>query len=557
MSNRALIEKQGLAASRPVVGRLGRKRLARHGVPVSVLVLLFAALYGAFELLRFYTFQSSAYDLVIFDEAVRSYAHFQPGIAIIKGLHNGFGPHFPELGDHWSPILAALAPLYWIYGAPQTLLIVQGVLFALAIPPLWLFTRRALGGGSRAAAAAYLVTIAYALSWPIASAMAFDFHEVAFVPLLTAVALQRLQVGQVRTALLALGALLLVKEDMGLLVAGVGCYLTVSRPRLNRQRQLGLGLIAAGIAATIVSIYVLIPAAGGRADYYWAYDALGHNPPQLAWHLIAHPLGSLRELVTPRAKLDTMLWLVGALCFLPLLSPISLAAVPLLLERMLASSFPNWWGTSYQYNAFVVMIFVCAAVDGAARLGRWASLARDRCAARHAESGSAESSDSEVATRPGPAARRRPGQAESQLSSNIAFGAAEVMLVLAVLLVPKFGFSAAFQPTFYHRNAQILAAAAAVAMVPAGVVVEATDQVGPQLSARDTVLLWDGDGHTPPLAASWVIANVSQRQDSFNTIGEQRQRVTLLRRSGYKIVFERDGYMVLHRSGLPAGHEKF
>ncbi len=154
-------------------------------------------------------------------------------------------------------------------------------------------------------------------------------------------------------------------------------------------------------------------------------------------------------------------------------------------------------------------------------------------------------------------AGRRPGQAESRLSSNIAFGAAEVVLVLAVLLVPKFGFSAAFQPTFYHRNAQIQAAAAAVALVPAGVLVEATDQVGPQLSARDTVWLWDGDGHTPPLAASWVIANVSQRQDSFNTIGEQRQRVTLLRRSGYKIVFERDGYMVLHRGGLPAGHEKF
>ena len=65
-----------------------------------------------------------------------------------------------------------------------------------------------------------------------------------------------------------------------------------------------------------------------------------------------------------------MLWLLGAFCFLPLLSPIALAAVPLLLERMLANVFPNWWVTSYQYNAYLVIILACAAVDGAARLDR-------------------------------------------------------------------------------------------------------------------------------------------------------------------------------------------
>ena len=80
-------------------------------------------------------FRESSYDLVIFDQAIRSYSHFHLGISIIKGVHNGFGPHFSVLGDHFSPILATLAPLYWIYDGPQTLLIAQAVLFALAIPP--------------------------------------------------------------------------------------------------------------------------------------------------------------------------------------------------------------------------------------------------------------------------------------------------------------------------------------------------------------------------------------------------------------------------------------
>src|SRR5215475_10169027 len=112
-----------------------------HPVAVGILTVLTAAAYSAISLARYYTFHTGSYDLVIFDQAVRSYAHFQPGISIIKGVHNGFGPHFSVLGDHWSPILASLAPLYWIHNGPQTLLVAQAVLFALAIPPLWLFTQ--------------------------------------------------------------------------------------------------------------------------------------------------------------------------------------------------------------------------------------------------------------------------------------------------------------------------------------------------------------------------------------------------------------------------------
>ena len=59
-------------------------------------------------------------------------------------------------------------------------------------------------------AAAYLVSASYALSWPIASAVSFDFHEAAFAPVLMAVALERIQAGRLRTALIALAALLLM-----------------------------------------------------------------------------------------------------------------------------------------------------------------------------------------------------------------------------------------------------------------------------------------------------------------------------------------------------------
>ena len=519
--------------------------LTGHRVAVGALTALVAAAYSGFALVRYNTFQTSSYDLVIFDQAVRSYAHFMPGISIIKGVHNGFGPHFSVLGDHFSPIIAVLAPLYWIYDSPQTLLVAQAVLFALATPSLWVFTRRAFGGGQKATVAAYLVAAAYALSWPIASALAFDFHEVAFVPVLTAVALERLQAGRLRSALIALAALLLVKEDMGLFVAGIGLYLAVSRPVVGRQRLVAAALIVGGLLAAFVAIYVLIPAFGGRSGYYWAYTDLGPNLTQAAGHLVTHPLSSLRLLVTPRVKLETMLWLVGAFCFLPLLSPISLAVVPLLIERMLGNVFPAWWVTSLQYNAYLVVILLCAAVDGGARLDRWL-LARRHVAA---ELENAPDAAGVAASDPQDEPSAAPRRAVAPAPWTVALACAAALCAAALVLVPRFAFGLALHPSFYHRDAQESAAAAADAVIPAGVTVQAVDNLGPQLSARDTVLLWDGDGATPPLGAPWVVANVRKRQFTFASVREQKLRVALLERSGYQVVFARGGYIVLHRPG--------
>src|SRR5262249_59685693 len=85
------------AGAPPAAGQGGAERAREYRTlraGVWVLVALTAAAYSVFALERYYAFRDGSYDLVIFDQAVRSYAHFQPGISIIKGVHNGFGPQF-------------------------------------------------------------------------------------------------------------------------------------------------------------------------------------------------------------------------------------------------------------------------------------------------------------------------------------------------------------------------------------------------------------------------------------------------------------------------------
>jgi uncharacterized membrane protein len=470
---------------------------------IAALTSAAALLYCLQALLDYRRFLTSTFDLVIFDQGVRGYSHFHAPASIARGVADGQNAHFSLLADHWSPILALLAPLYWIHGSPATLLVAQAVLFALAIPFLWAYTYRRL----QSQAAAYLVGGAYALSLPIMAAVVFDFHEVAFVPLLTAIMVERFEAGKHWHGVLAAVALLFVKEDMGLLVAGFGVYLLLTRrPGTNRpgtnRHWIGAGFVVGGLAATWIATRLLIPAFGGSADFYWAYSQFGSSLGSAGLNIVSHPLHALRVFFTPWVKTRTMIGLLAPFAFFPLASPMLLAALPLLAERMLASGYPLWWQAKFQYDAFLVMILCCAAVDGAARLEqRWG----------------------------------RPWR----------FGTvwAAAICVAALVYVPSSPFGDLLHPKFYMVNPRMRAAAAAIAHVPSGVEVEAANNIGPRLSARDTVLLLDGT----PRWAPWVVADTIGLDFPFCTPHQQAQLVTWLLAHGYTEVFADDGYVVLHR----------
>ncbi|HWB36445.1 MAG TPA: hypothetical protein VHA75_10525, partial [Rugosimonospora sp.] len=57
------------------------------------------------------------------------------------------------------------------------------------------------------------------------------------------------------------------------------------------------------------------------------------------------------------------------------------------------------------------------------------------------------------------------------------------------------------------------------------------------------VLLWD----ERPRGAPWVVACVGRLEFPFGSVAEQRRRVAGLEAAGYRQVFRRDGYIVLHR----------
>lgn len=479
-----------------------RRRAGHHVVGVAAITVAATGIYTLLGLVRFYLYRATSLDLTLFDQTIRGFAAFGAPTSPLRGVDLGVGTDFVQLGEHFSPILAVLAPFYWLHDGPETLVVAQAVLFALAVPPIWVFTRRVLG-----TAPAYLVAVAYALSWPVAQSVNFDFHEVAFAPVLTALIIERFHAGRRVAAAVAAVAFLMVKEDAGLMVAGFGCCLLVTRGR----RLDGLGYLGLGILYTGLARGVLIPAVGGDPALYWAYDELGGDVPEVLATALSDPLRVLKMLVSPQVKIDTWALLLWPALLTCLFSPLTLMALPQILERML-SDRAIWWGVDFHHSAFTVAVLLCAGVDGASRLLRWVRRAW-----------------------PDPRA------------GGLAWAAG--VCVVAFTLVPRFPFDQLIRPEFYETHPDVVAAGQAVRTVPSGVAVEAVNHVGPHLSARTTVLLWND---RPPVA-QWIVADTARGAYPWASVDRQRERVEELKAMGYEVVFDREGYVVLHRADPPPG----
>lgn len=323
--------------------------------PITLLSLALFAVYSVYALARQATYLTAGYDLGIFDQAVREYAHFHAPIVTLKGAgYNIFA-------DHFHPIIALAAPLYWVFDSPATLLVVQSGLIAASVPFVYAFARRRMGSG-----AALAIAAVYGTGWALQAMVDFDFHEVAWgVPILAAT-IDALDRRDDRALLISAGLLMLVREDMGVIVVVIGLLRLLHRPR-----RTALWLVGTGAVGYFLVTALVIPAFAPNGQFaYWTFDALGQDLPHALVNIVAHPLRTVRLFVTPSIKAETLGFFLVPLALLPLRSRYALIAFPLLAERFF-NSRDHVWTTHFHYNALPWVVLVLAMIDGGGRLRIW------------------------------------------------------------------------------------------------------------------------------------------------------------------------------------------
>ncbi|WP_405063984.1 DUF2079 domain-containing protein [Kribbella sp. NBC_01505] len=303
--------------------------------PAAVLASGFAIVNTWFVLMQHRSFRTGAFDLGIFDQAVHSYAHGHLPVSTIRD------PNLVLLGDHFHPILMLLAPFHRLFPTAETLLVAQALFFAVSVFPIARLASTTLGNRI-----GLVIGACYGLSWGLLNAITFDFHEVAFAVPLLAFALTEFLHGHPGRAVAIAAPLVLVKEDLGLTLAVLG-FLIALRPE---TRRLGVWTAIGGTAASLLSVFVIIPAFSA----YGTYRYLGTSG------LMAGDLFSWDKL-----------WLVALLLlptlFIALRSPIVLLLLPTLAWR-LGSTYVLYWIPTFHYDAVLMPIVFCALIHGLALL---------------------------------------------------------------------------------------------------------------------------------------------------------------------------------------------
>ncbi|MGW2330845.1 DUF2079 domain-containing protein [Streptomyces sp. NPDC001700] len=341
----------GTTAEGATAAATGRERLRARAValrrprldPYWLALGLFAA-FATLSVCRYRRMATMSWDLGIFEQAIRAYAHFQAPIADLKG------PGANILGDHFSPITALLAPLYRIFPSPVTLLVAQAALFALSAVPVTRTAARLLGRARGLAIGA-----AYGLAWGLQRAVDFDFHEICFAVPLIAFSLEAVILRRWYAAMLWAAPLVFVKEDMGATVAAIGVVIAIRalRERVPGIAPLAVALMGFGVLVSALALGVIIPGFNGAGSYdYW--DKVGS--------------GGSDATIPVLTALRTLLWvLLPTTGLLALRSPLLLAALPTLGWRFVSHD-EHYWGTDWHYSAVLMPVVFLALVDALDRI---------------------------------------------------------------------------------------------------------------------------------------------------------------------------------------------
>ena len=426
------------------------------GRVVAASATAFAAVFGTIAVLRHRAFESGRFDLGNMTQAVWSTANGD-----VLSVTDVQGEQISRLGSHFDPILAALAPLWWLWPSPELLLVVQALAVAAGAIPLFLLARRHVT--ERAAAA---VAVAYLLFPPVQWLTASDFHPVALATPLLLGAWAFLDARRLWPFALCAAAALATKEHVGLAVAGMGAWYGLAHR--DYRRGAAIAAVAGGVAliAALVVVPHLTPA--GSSAFESRYD----DPA-----LDGRDAGYVIRLLLP-------------LALLPLAAPLALlAALPELGLNVLSTTVTQ---TSLRthYAATIAPALLVATVFAVRRLG----------------------------------ARAAYGALGAALAGTVALGPAGRVETTA--------------------DAHDAALRRAVALVPDGAPVSATNALGAHLSARERIFSF-------PVVreATWVAVDTT-RLTYLDSLRPDRARPALarLRRDpAWRVVFAEDGVLVLRR----------
>lgn len=307
-------------------------RLARN------VAIAFFVLSLIFTLHRYYSFYAS-FDQGIFNQVFWNGIHgrfFQSSLSSSLStnvVHSSEVPtvYYHRLGQHFTPALLLWLPIYALFPSPATLTFLQVSFVTAAGLILYALARHYLEPPLAA-----MITVSFYAANAVIGPTLSNFHDISQIPLFVFGLLLAMEKRSWWLFWLLAILTLIVREDAGVVLFGVGFYLILSR----RYPQIGLAVCSLSLAYMIVLTNLVMPLFSQDISRRFMIERFGHfvddqeaSTLEIIWAIVSHPWRFVVYLVSPVGmKIKYLLghWLPLAL--IPAISPAAwtIAGFPLL-----------------------------------------------------------------------------------------------------------------------------------------------------------------------------------------------------------------------------------
>jgi len=340
-------------------------RWRRH-LPLAIALALgaaFAVVMSVYAINNFHALKTRTWDLAIYVNVLFQSSHGNPmGCSIMKGgYHNS---------AHFDPILLFFSLFYRLYPKAEYLLVAQSVWCALGVLPAYLLGKHHL----RSSLAGIAMAAVWVLNPALQGADLLDFHSLTLVATPLLFALYFLEVGRIKSFLVTLPILLMVREDVSIMMSLVGLALIVAKEK--RNVRLGVLTIAVSLAYVVTAKIVFMNASGvfndGEGSYGYAYYfsfmiPKGRGFADYVITILTNPIHVILNALTME-KIDFIFKMLMPLLFLPLAAPRWRILLIYGVVSILFSSREFMYTIHYQYPMPVLPVLVALTPSAIERL---------------------------------------------------------------------------------------------------------------------------------------------------------------------------------------------
>lgn len=316
---------------------------------LAFMILGYIVLYGSHNIYLHQEFGTRAFDFAIYDQGVWK-------IAFGHSLHGSINEFNHVFGAHFSPILIAMAPLYWVWNNPIMLILAEIVIVAMGAIPAYRISRRNVGSGFFALAIVFM----YLIFLGNRGGLSFPFHPQTLIAPMALFAYDFFEQRKWLWHGIFLALLLSTKENAGNLVALWGLFLIL----FNRKYwKLGIFYIIFGLSWLIMATKLIVPHLNGGEYGFFFYKNLGSNPIAVLKTLFRDPFYVIKDIFDHSMKVETFFSVLISGGFLMFLSPYFMFMLPGIFEQLLSTK-PAMWVNFVYYSSPLAFGLVLGVVFG-------------------------------------------------------------------------------------------------------------------------------------------------------------------------------------------------